>query len=826
MFLLLQFISAAFIVFSIWFVFGKLLRKDAGMVAGLCAVGLVSAVLSGVLLAAIPMPTETVYIEALNGTVALKNATITDGKSHTIFELAEGKWQFVKKEKIYRWSKEASEADPSITEQIAVEVPVGAGRRLVFWSDETSGRVAVSCEEMREEYDLYSAEAKEMKIQLPDSNAVYDDFVKLGRLAAYGLMTVCGVALMALFLNKIHGETLRKVICGVSAILAAMSFYLRIDLFDRRGNDLFFLLVDFFESFRTDELILPIILAPLLYKAFSTCIKIYCKNYATAKGTLCVAIPATIFSGFMVIGNAFVSNGTLRPIFGNELQVLKSLFQWMGYFSLFFFGIVWVFDYLENHSVCEDNSESQCRLLRTYGAAVKRRPFAVTMFLLLIVYIPLLIITYPGIFTADTEWQIRQIFGYTPLTNGHPVMHTVLMGMLIKAGNFIFQDINVGVFLYTVAQVLFVLVAVSLTVKFLVSLRVRPAVLLILTLYFMFSPQIYEFSLVGTKDIISSVFILAFMVTLFSILTKEKSKYQYILLGLADVWAILFRHENRYTILLSIALLFLLLREHRKLAVALGTGTVCFILLWDHAVLPNVVSQNEKYSPGIMLTPMSMQTARYIRDARDEITEEEMKVLSATYDIERMQKDYTPDNLADGAFKSVIVKNEEDWNEYCKIWFQMFLKHPEIYVEATLECKYEYLYPKPLWQKHNYCSSYSEQNMTRLNERAVEGINGRVRYPAALSKIRNAYWSMRVAFFRLPLVNFLCTTSIYFWIIIVWLSYCILKKDKLSIVTMSPLLFQILVLIAGSSNGSYCRYNCPYFMGLFVVILLGLVNSE
>lgn len=826
MFLLLQFIGAAFIILGIWFVYGKLLRKDTAMVMGLCAVGILSAVLSGVLLTTIPMPAETVYIEAVNGAVALKNVSITDGKTHTIFELAEGNWQFEKKGKVFRWSQEASEKDPSMTERIAVKVPIGAGRRLVFLADENSGCVAVSYGEERKEYNLYSAEEKDRKIWIPDSNAIYDDLVKLGRLAVYGVMTVCGVMLAAFFLSRVRGKRLWKALCGACAVLTAMSFYLRIDLVDRSGDSLSSLLLDFFRSFRTDELILPIIIALLLYKAFFFCIEIYCENYATAKGTACIATPAAVFSSFMVMGHAFVSNGTLRPIFGSGLQVLKGLFLWLGYFPLFFFGIVWVFHYLESHSVCGNSSASHNRFMRAYEAGIKRRPFALTMLLLMAAYLPVLIISYPGIITEDSVNQISQIFGYLPLANDHPVAHTALMGVFLRAGNQVFGDINAGLFLYTVAQVLFVLAAVSLTVKFLASLQVSPTVLLFLTLYFMLCPQIHEFSLVIIKGMISSVFLMAFMVMLSAVLTKKRNRHQYVLLGLANVGVILFRHENRYVILLTVLLLFFLLREHRRLAVLLGAGSLCFILLWDHAVLPHFTSEEQKYEPGIEKVFMGMQTARYLRDAGDEVTEEEMEVLSAIFNIESMQKEYTPDDLADGVFKSIIVESVEDWNAYRKIWFQMFLKHPEIYAAATLESKYEYLYPKPLWQKRNYVSSWSEQMMDSLNKRNLEGVNGEFKYPASLSELRNECWSMRAAFFKLPLVNLLCTTSIYFWIMFIWLAYCIFKKDKLSIITMGPLLFLVLMLLAGPSNGSYYRYTCPYFVGLFVVILLGLVNSE
>ena len=156
----------------------------------------------------------------------------------------------------------------------------------------------------------------------------------------------------------------------------------------------------------------------------------------------------------------------------------------------------------------------------------------------------------------------------------------------------------------------------------------------------------------------------------------------------------------------------------------------------------------------------------------------------------------------------------------------MFLKHPEIYAAATLESKYEYLYPKLLSKKHVYSYSWSKQMMGDVNKLDLKGANGDFAYPAALAKVQNGYFNVRETFFNLPLVNFLCTTSVYFWLMFIWLAYCIFKKDKLSIITMGPLLFQVLPLLAGPSNGSYYRYTCPYFVGLFVVILLGLMNKE
>lgn len=39
-------------------------------------------------------------------------------------------------------------------------------------------------------YDLYNEEQGEAKISIPSSNRFYDDMVKLGRLALYGLLVV------------------------------------------------------------------------------------------------------------------------------------------------------------------------------------------------------------------------------------------------------------------------------------------------------------------------------------------------------------------------------------------------------------------------------------------------------------------------------------------------------------------------------------------------------------------------------------------------------------------------------------------------------------
>lgn len=836
MFRFLQFIGALIIFCGILFVFRKTLHKSGVFVAALSAVLGISAVYAGVILEAIPMPTEVVYIRAVgDGEVAIQSIVV-DGKKYVIEKPDEGNWYYSKEVAAYMW---IGEKDPRLIEpistEIAIRIPVGAGRKLTFLCGENSGSFTVTyCKESRD-FTLQNIDAESQNISIPDSNAVWDNCVKLLRLASYGFMVICALAL-TLFLFKIMSKKfLINLFCIISSIISTLTFYIDLSYGKYNGGGVYQLVVSFLKSFSAGNYVLAIILMPMLYKVYAYCISIYQKDFMSAKSTICIAAPSSLFAAFMVIGAAFYSENTLRPVFGNELQIAKSMFGFLGYFPIFFFGIVWVFHLLDHVDISKVSNQKHLKPIHLYISFLQERPFVTSFVTIIVLYIPYIVATYPGLFMGDTVYQMEQIYGIASLTNAHPIAHTFFMGACIKFGEFIFGSANIGLFICSMIQFLFINATVSLIVKLLFSIHISTKVSLLLIFYYTFHPRIRYWMFLMSKDILNATFLLVFIVCLYLIFTKQQNIQAIAALGVSDLGAMLFRNDSQYVIVISLIILFFMTKNLKKLFAVVATCSLVFALAWNNTLLPllNIPPNRPWYNKnmGLLTCMMVQQTARYLRDAGDEITEEEREIISACFDYERIVPLYEPDNRTDGIYNKVLKHSTittDEWAAYEALWLKMFLKHPAIYFEATLNHKYQYLYPC-VYTTFYYKYLTSAGQMDRANSSIAtvkQEFPSTFGYPDSLEAFRGVCQSFREFFFRLPVINILNTTSSYFWVLFVWLPYCILRKKKTAIAIMMPLLILLLVLIAGPCNGMYFRYTYPYALCLPVVIVLGLKSKN
>ena len=70
-------------------------------------------------------------------------------------------------------------------------------------------------------------------------------------------------------------------------------------------------------------------------------------------------------------------------------------------------------------------------------------------------WLPYYLYEYPGIMTADSLVQYAEFAGDEPLSNHHPIVHTLLIKMFIDIATIFHADHQVGIALYTVFQMLF-----------------------------------------------------------------------------------------------------------------------------------------------------------------------------------------------------------------------------------------------------------------------------------------------------------------------------------------------------------------------------------
>ncbi len=687
--------------------------------------------------------------------------------------------------------------------------------------------MAVSYQGETRTYDLYGKEEGIKSVFIPDSNAFYDNTVKLLRLAGYALMILCMVGLTFVLAEKLERETLIKLLCLGLSGLTALTFFLNFGITARSGKGVFALITDFNRSINAGNFLLSVLIIPMLYAFYRHCAKMYREEFSSVRGTLCIAIPSVIFALFMVMGSAFAKENTLRPLFANELQFLKALAGLIGYSAVFFFGITWLYHWLDRVEFQKNLSKIRIKPVRLYLNSLGKQPFATSFITLLVAYIPYVLASYPAILMWDSYFQLSMAYGYFDLTNAHPVTHTLLLKLCMTVGDTLFRSSNAGIFIYAMIQFLLLIIAVSLLVQTLSEVNVRPGVSAILLFYFIAHPRVQSYMFLVTKDPVNTAFMMLFLISLYRLFSGKKEIKTYLLIGISVLGMLLFRHDSVYVLVISLLLMLFMMKGFRKQIIAILSGTVCLALCWNFLLITfDIPSYHEGSNPkttGVLISIMTQQTARYLRDAGDELTEEEREAISACFDMEAMVKKYTPDNKADGAVSSMKAGcTDEEWKQYQATWLKMFFKHPEIYLEATLNLKYDHLYPYTVGL---YGYGYSNTNIQKLNNR-LEYVPVEISHPEQLSGWRQGYEALRESFAGIPFLNIPFMTSSYLWVLLIWFSYCIYRKRKISIAIMLPMLVLILVLIAGPTNARYFRYLYPYALCLPALIALGLTIEK
>lgn len=121
--------------------------------------------------------------KAINNEVILCGV-IADGKEYAVDNAVEGKWFWQGNR--YMWRNENDNRQPEgTTRKITINIPVGAGRALLFHGNTYCGAVEISFGNETDKCDLYSDEYQLFNIPIPGSDPVYDNLVKIGRFAIF-----------------------------------------------------------------------------------------------------------------------------------------------------------------------------------------------------------------------------------------------------------------------------------------------------------------------------------------------------------------------------------------------------------------------------------------------------------------------------------------------------------------------------------------------------------------------------------------------------------------------------------------------------------------
>ena len=226
---------------------------------------------------------------------------------------------------------------------------------------------------------------------------------------------------------------------------------------------------------------------------------------------------------------------------------------------------------------------------------------------ILVAWSPYIILLYPGVLYWDTGDQVAQFFGFSAfgqkpgeIWDHHPFFDTYLYGGFIWLGHAITGSYNVGIFLYAIAQCIFVAVTLACWLSYLKERSIGRLPLRICTMFLCFFP-IFPIAFMGlSKDITHASFFIAWLLMFMRLVDSKLEKikqpsffFGFLILGLCSS---LSKKMGMYIILFCLIILIFGKFKIRFKAVVVSIAAFLFAIV--SIILPNYYYPKANIVPG------------------------------------------------------------------------------------------------------------------------------------------------------------------------------------------------------------------------------------
>lgn len=529
-----------------------------------------------------------------------------------------------------------------------------------------------------------------------------------------------------------------------------------------------------------------------------------------------------LFSIFSIFGNSYLKIGTWNLIFGNILLFILSMLKGISYYYFYKLFLMYLNGCLTKEKL--DNYEPKNKILARFFQLFKDHPFIVSFVIMIIFWLIYIISFYPIILSPDPSFQIKQYFNEhtkyidwviqvnknVNMTTHHPIIHTYLLGACIQIGRFFLND-NFGLFIYSFIQILTLASVLSYTIYFSFKHSVSNKWCFCLLLIYSLVPMFPLYAMSGVKDTYYTAFMILYVLFIFDIVASYKTKKISWLYGFyimfVSILIILFRNNGIYVILLTFPLLIIFNKQNRVKFGLFFLAILSFSQIYNKIIIPNL-GISEGSIREVLSIPFQ-QTARYVKYHSDDVTMKQKEIIDNIIGYDDLAMRYDPEKAdpVKNNYNKYTTTNE--LKDYLKdVWLAGLLRHPDTYIEATLNNTYGYFYPNSIkWYiYHKYDSRITENNLVDYH------YNNFVATRNILSK--NA-----IAYPYYPIIGLISNIGFNTWILLMLAVLVIDKRKKEFLIVLSPLFVSLLVCIASPVN-TYFRYAMPYVFIIPTLIFL------
>ena len=500
-------------------------------------------------------------------------------------------------------------------------------------------------------------------------------------------------------------------------------------------------------------------------------------------------------------------------IIKNEVTEISQIDTWVKIillFPLMACTFILLFCLIRNIALCSEKS------VRT--SISSRKCFMICWFGIFFVWIPSFFSAYPGIYAYDCIHQIKWYIDGNVYTH-HPIIHTYLLSFfIIKLGRDLFGSLEIGLFLYSIFQMLCMSAIFSALYTFYIKEKLKSKWRYVILAWFAFYPVNAILAFSATKDVLyAGIFMLCMMLSVM-VIEKEDiltSKRFCFLFGLLWFGEMIFRNQGKYVFAVGIVFLLLAVKKYRKRLLVL-TLIICILFgVYDGPVTTAIAYRRGDTINEMMSIPC-VQLSRAM--LYDKLNEEEEQLIT----------EYIPDYESYGQFPAIADSMKSTFNsakfrenpiEFIKLWGKVGVKHLDTYIDAFSRITIGFWYPDMNYRDEGAFHPYWEwlsigQNdptpfidYTLVKREPVKGFRWLEKFNYTLTYDN---WYQKI-----PMVSMLFSSGIVIWCVFFYALYAVYyKKYRYLAVASIPVALWLTLLL-----GPVVLYRYIYPIVLTVPVL-------
>lgn len=427
---------------------------------------------------------------------------------------------------------------------------------------------------------------------------------------------------------------------------------------------------------------------------------------------------------------------------------------------------------------------------------LSRRSFLITAAALLLLWLPFVVLDYPGSVCFDTVQQFGQFWGMIPRSNNNPFFDTLVYGVLYGIGSFLGGSDNSGIGFIVICQLFLYAASFAFAIETVCRVTGFRAPRWLLVILYGLVPIFGGAVRVVLKDSLHLPFVMLYCAVLARMLYLPVTKRRRMTFCLTFVLAALTRKAALSYVLAGALVLCLLVKKPEKRELLLCTAFSVLLILGIENVAYPLFGVTE--APSSELVALQIQSVSYITKRQiDYIPEALLQRIDALLGVDNIFQVYNP-NYAD--YMKTCFNG--DVKEILSVWFALVIRFPREFVYSVITSSWKYFHVLSTGIAEYW---YGIDDFTKLGKD--------IAYVFPVRYIKNY-----VTFWRFsPSLSRFIGPGPYSWMLLFSAGRAWRNKSKEILVLIVPMAILMIGLIFTPINGE-CRYAYP-LIGMAPIIL-------